>query len=127
MLPFANPKDHSTTIQAGGKTWVLKPMTDQAGMDWVKATIEDGRIMAAALGDTAISDETIRSLYMRGYERTAQALGCDILTAAEMTDQERRAVIAAQDVLNQTAVIEPFLTIEQAAARAFLGMPSSPG
>lgn len=121
MLPFANNVP-SKQVTVGGKAYTLRPLTGEAGIDWVKATVEDGRIMAAALRDVEISEETLRKLFMRGYERSAQALGVDLLTAAELGEEERRLVIQTQDELQQTHIVEPYLNIEQAAARAYLGM-----
>lgn len=121
MLPFAEAP-RTTKVVAGGKSWTLNPMFGEAGIAWVKATVEDGRLMAEALRDVEVSESTIRQIFLRGYERTAQALGCTVEEAAEFTESERYLVVQAQDKLNQTEIIAPYLALDQAAARASFGM-----
>lgn len=121
MLPTRRP-ERTVVKTFRDRDFILRPLRGEDALLWMELQTELGKVMAESMGATSITRENLRLLMMGGYKLAAMALGGDYDFAAEQLDEdERREVIAAQDELQKTELIEPYLAIEQAAARAYLG------
>lgn len=109
-------------LKVGGREFVLRPLFEEAAITWCELQVECGRIKAAAMGAQDIDREQLALVIMAGDHMVSMALGDDEI-ASRLREDEKRLVIETQDRLQQSGLIEPFLAIQQTAARAYLGMP----
>ena len=124
MLPTRNP-EKTEIVTYRDRDFVLRPMKDEDAVTWAELQIEAGKVIAESLGSKTVERKHIKLLMLVGIKLASMALGGDWGFAASLDEAERKEIVEKQDRLNQTHLIEPYLAIEQTAARAYLQMPEA--
>lgn len=114
------------TFRLRDREVTLRAFTAEQVIEWLELLVECGKVTAKVMGATDVDREDIRNLIWAGVVLAGMALG-DQEFAASLTEDERRDVIAAQDELNRTSLLTPMFSVDQAAARAYLGMGPASG
>lgn len=108
-------------ITLRGQEVTLRAFSAEQMIEWLALLAECGKVTAKVMGATDVARDDIRNLIWAGVVLAGMALGDQDL-AASLTEEERKEVVALQDELNRTSVLMPLFAVQQASARAYLGM-----
>lgn len=103
-------KPRERVVHVRRRRFVLRGMAGEALLDWAELQVLAAREKAAALVALRRTDEdSLRQHLARLFQADdvliCSALQCDAELAQHLTDDEKRAVVAAQDDLNRMDLV----------------------